>query len=213
MQLQAPVTTDHISLLQPITGPRNRWMTKVRLTFDGKDSQDVTLDDSSRAEPGQRIDIGNRTFTTVEIEITGDNVGTVPDYNGLTSVGIAELSIGDQPPHVDEVVRLPTDLLAGAGAASADHRLTLVMSRERADQHEAIRTEPELSIKRTFSLPTARSFTVTGQARVSGVAPDDKVDAALGQPVAAAGGVTAVSTAHLPGEPKMRAASAIDGDP
>src|SRR5262249_53897184 len=60
VQLQTPVTTDHITLLQPITGPRNRWMTKVRLTFDGKDSQDVTLDDSSRAAPGQRIDIGNR---------------------------------------------------------------------------------------------------------------------------------------------------------
>ncbi len=162
VDLAAPVTTDHLTLLQPITGPRNRWMTRVRLRFDGTDTMDVDLGDSSRESPGQRIDFGTRTFHSLEIEVLGDNFGTLPDYKGLTSVGIAELAIGDQPPRVDEVVRLPTDLLTAAGDRSADHRLTVLLSRQRADQHEPIRTEPELSISRTFSLPTARTFTVSG---------------------------------------------------
>src|SRR5205823_11192951 len=109
-------------------GPRNRWMTRVRLRFDGGDGQDVDLDDSSRAEPGQRTDIAvpgsgaPRTFRTVELTVTGDNFGKLPDYSGLTSVGVAELAIGDTPPRVDEVVRLPEDLLSGAGTRSAEHR-------------------------------------------------------------------------------------------
>jgi hypothetical protein len=208
VKLAGPVTTDHVTLLQPITGPRNRWMTKVRFRFDGHDTLDVNLDDTSRVEPGQRIDIGPRTFTKLELEVRGDNFGALPDYKGLTSVGVAELAVGDRPPHVDEVVRLPTDLLGGAGAASADHRLTVLLSRQRADQHDSIRTEPELAMARTFTLPTARSFSVAGSARVSGVAPDAAVDAALG----AAGGVTAVASEHLAGEAATRAAAAIDGD-
>jgi arabinofuranan 3-O-arabinosyltransferase len=206
--LAAPVTTDHITLLQPITGPRNRWMTKVRLRFDGDQTLDVDLDDTSRQGPGQRIDIGTRTFSRLELEVRGDSIGNVPDYKGLTSVGVAELTIGDQPPHVDEVVRLPTDLLAAAGARSADHRLTVLLSRQRADQHEPIRTEPELAISRTFTLPTARTFSVSGTARVSGVAPDVAVDAVLGT----AGPVTASASDHLPGEAAMRATAAVDGD-
>jgi hypothetical protein len=209
VDLAAPVTTDHLRLLQPITGPRNRWMTRVRLRFDGDQTMDVDLGDSSRQQPGQRIDFGTRTFQSLEIEVLADNVGTLPDYKGLTSVGIAELTIGDQPPHVDEVVRLPTDLLTAAGDRSADHRLTVLLSRQRADQHEPIRTEPELSISRTFSLPTPRTFSVSGTARVSGIAPDAAVDADLGS----SGGVAASASDHLPGEAAMRAAAAIDGDP
>jgi arabinofuranan 3-O-arabinosyltransferase len=208
--LAAPVTADHLTLLQPITGPRNRWLTRVRLRFDGGPPLDVDLDDSSRSQPGQRIDFGTRTFRSLSLEVRGDNVGKVPSYAGLTSVGVAELTIGDGPPHVDEVVRLPEDLLAAAGARSADHRLTLLLTRQRADQHEPIRSDPELSISRTFSLPTARTFTVSGTARISGVAPDAAVDAALGAP---SGETTATASDRLPGEPSMRASAALDGDP
>jgi hypothetical protein len=123
---------------------------------------------------------------------------------------VADLQVGDPSPHVDEVVRLPRDLLAGAGARSADHRLTVLLTRQRADQHEPIRSDPELSISRTFSLPTARTFTVSGTARISGVAPDAAIDAALGT---ASGGLTATASDRLPGEPAMRAAAAVDGDP
>jgi arabinofuranan 3-O-arabinosyltransferase len=213
VNLAGPVTTDHITLLQPITGPRNRYMTSVRLTLDGKDAMNVSLTAASRALPGQRIDFPIHTFQTVQVEITGDNYGKLPDYTGLTSVGVAELTIGSAPPRVDQVVRLPTDLLTRAGAASGAHRLTVLLSRQRADQQETIRTEPELSISRTFNLPTARTFAVSGQVRVDGAAPDDRIDLAVGQRPATAGGVTAAASAHLQGEPRMRAAGAIDGDP
>ncbi len=206
--LEQPVTTDHLTLLQPITRSNNRWMTRVRLRFDGDQTLDVDLDDTSRVQPGQRIDIGSRTFRTLEIEVAGDNYGKLPGYNGLTSVGIADLQIGDRGPRVDEVVRLPEDLLARAGAESADHRLTLLLTRQRADQHESTRSDPEVSIARTFTLPAARAFAVTGTARLSGVAPDAAVDSALG----VTDGVVAVASAHLPGEAAMRGAAAVDGD-
>ena len=116
VRLAAPVTADHLTLLQPITGPRNRWITKARLTFDGTSSQDVTLGEDSRAAPGQVVDIRSdgapRTFETLELEITGDTYGKLPGYKGLTSVGLAELGIPGVT--ATEVVRVP-DAAAGRG--------------------------------------------------------------------------------------------------
>ena len=159
--LDQPVTTDHLTLLQPTTGPRNRWMTKVRLRFDGGDTLDVDLDDSSRAAPGQRIDIGPRTFHTLELTVTGDNYGTLPGYNGLSAVGRR------RAPHRRPAVRrwtrscaCPRTCWRRPAPASADHRLTVLLTRQRADQHSSTRSDPELAMARTFTLPTARTFTV-----------------------------------------------------
>ena len=126
-------------------------------------------------------------------------------------MGVAELQIGDGGPRVDEVVRLPEDLLAAAGAAVGRPRASpCCCTRQRADQHESTAPIPRWRWPGRSSLPTARTFSVAGTARVSGVAPDAAVDAALG----AAGAVAAaVASAHLPGEPGMRGAAAIDGDP
>jgi arabinofuranan 3-O-arabinosyltransferase len=212
VRLAQPVTTDHLTLLQPVVGPRNRWMTRVRLRFDGGPGVDVDLADASRRPPGQRIEFGWRTFATVEVEVRADNVGRLPSYQGLAPVGVAELAIGDRPPRVDEVLRLPTDLLDEAGARAAGHRLDVLLTRQRADQFEPVRSDPEQAIARTFTLPMARTLTVTGQARLSGVAPDDRVDAALGLPDARHGGVTAVASDHLPGNPDATAGRALDGD-
>ena len=75
------------------------------------------------------------------------------------------------------------------------------MTRQRSNPAEPARTDDEeTSIQRAFDLPTARSFTVEGDARLSARAPDAVLDALLGRPDAADGGVTATSTARLDGD-------------
>ncbi|HEY4398494.1 MAG TPA: discoidin domain-containing protein, partial [Acidimicrobiia bacterium] len=64
-----------------------------------------------------------------------------------------------------------------------------------------------------FDVPAAREFDLAGTARISTTAPDELVDQLLGIPGADAGGVTARSSARLPGDLQARASSAIDGDP
>ena len=211
VRLAAPVTADHLTLLQPVNGPRNRWITKARLTFDGTSSQDVTLGEDSRASPGQVVDIRSdgapRTFDTLELEITGDTYGKLPGYKGLTPVGLAELGIPGVT--ASEVVRMPTRLLAEAGTSLAKHRVTVVMTRLRSDPTNRGRSDEEVRLERALSLPAAGSFTLNGTARLDARATDAVVDAALGP----AGLITATSSGRLLGSPGSRAAAAIDGDP
>src|SRR5207249_5732259 len=68
-------------------------------------------------------------------------------------------------------------------------------------------------LTRAFDVPAAREFDLAGTARISTTAPDELVDQLVGIPGADAGGITARSSARLPGDLQARASSAIDGDP
>ncbi|MEZ5141941.1 MAG: alpha-(1-_3)-arabinofuranosyltransferase family protein [Acidimicrobiales bacterium] len=218
IDLDHPVTADHLSLLQPLTNVRNRWITDVRLHFGdptGADAGDSTVDATlgleSRVEPGQTITFPERTFDHLEIEITGDDVGRRPRYDGLSGVGFAEVRI----PGVSttEVVRPPTTLLDRAGASSADHRLTYLFTRLRSNPAEPVRSDEEPEMTRAVSVPTTRGFGVGGTARLSASSAETTIDALLGLPDATQGGVTATSSARLPSDPAQRASAAFDGDP
>jgi hypothetical protein len=209
--LSARTAIEHLDLTQPLTGDRNRWITKVGVRLDGGAQRVVELTDASRAESGQRLDLPSTRATTVELEILADNVGKRSTYDGYSAVGFAEVGIpGVQ---MTEWVRPPTTVLSALGDDSADHRLVLLFSRLRADPGQPDRADAEPIMARTFSLPTARSFNVGGTARISDQAPDPLVDQLLGLPDATSGGITATSSGRLPGSLASRASSAFDGDP
>lgn len=203
VDLSVPTSVDHLTLLQPLDGPRNRFITGVRLRFDGVDPLDVVLDESSRAQPGQRVEIGARTFSSLSIEITDANYTRLPGYRGISAVGFAEVGIGDT--RAREYIRLPDDVL---GRTGDDRRLTLVMTRQRASNLEVNRHDPEPAMHRVFTLPSTRTVDLSGTGRISPRADDATVNEAID-----AGGVTAVATARLAGDPASTALAAIDNDP
>ena len=211
IDLEEPVTTDHIDVVQPVVGDRSRYMTKVEVRLDGESIGTFDLDDSSRTRRGQRLDIGDHTFSRLEFVVRGDNVGKRRRYDGLSPVGFAEVRVDGV--HVDEVVRLPSDLLAAAGARSADSALDVLLDRQRTNPLQHGRTDEELSMVRAFDLPTARAFTLAGDARLSAYADEEELDSLLGLPGADEGGVTATSSAYVQGLLSARAYAAIDGDP
>jgi len=98
------------------------------------------------------------------------------------------------------------------GRASASHALVLVMSRARGLPVPP-RADEERSISRTFTLPTSRVFSVTGTARLTPDAKGKVIDAALGIPSAAAGGIDVQAREFLAGCVQCRSDNAIDGDP
>nr|WP_249419858.1 alpha-(1->3)-arabinofuranosyltransferase family protein [Rhabdothermincola salaria] len=206
-----PLTTDHVELLQPQSGVRTRWLTQVRLTFDGEESVVADLGEESRAEPGQRVDFGERTFSRLEIEILADTSGRRPRYDSESGVGLAEVRLGDL--QVREVIRPPVDLLDAAGESSADHRLTYLFTRLRTNPAEPVRTDAETSMARIVDVPTPRAFGIGGEARLEASASEELLDALLGIPSAAQGGVTATASDSLPGDLTARAHAAVDGDP
>jgi arabinofuranan 3-O-arabinosyltransferase len=210
VRLQRPVTTDSLTLVQPISGPRNRYITKATLSFDGGKPVPVTLGDASRTAKGQKITFPGRSFSSVEFEIKGTNVGVLQKWDGISGVGLAEMRIPGI--RLDEVLRLPTDVLAAAGAASLDHRLAIQVARDRADPQEPFKSDTEVSLARTFDLPTPRAFDVAGTARISALADDLTVDRVLGRAVDASV-VRATSSQRLNGSLPDRGSAAADGNP
>ena len=211
IDLAAPVTVDHVNLVQPLVKPNERWITRATLSFNGGSPMHVDLGPSSRTAEGQTVTFPSRTFSRLDIKVDDSNFGRRADYRGGSGVGFAEVRIPGV--HLDEVLRLPTDLLDAAGAGSIDHRLELLMDRVRAQPLESFVTDPELALRRTFSLPTSRTFSARGTARLDASASDPQLDATLGRPGLAQGASVVVSGGRLPGALESRAAAAFDGDP
>jgi len=205
--LDHPLTTDTVNLVQPLYGSNNRWITRATLRFDGRHEETAVLGASSRTAAGQTVTFPTRTFTTLQITIDATSAGNRTSYSGLSGVGFAEVRLPGQQVH--EVVRMPEDLLSAAGAASQSHRLTIVMTRQ-TNAPVPPATDPEVDIARTFTLPTARTFSVSGTAELSALVPDDVLDRLLGTTVP--GLVAAYSSGRLPGDVSGRTSTTLDGN-
>jgi arabinofuranan 3-O-arabinosyltransferase len=165
----------------------------------------ATLDAASRSALGQTIHFPSRRFSKVEVRI--DGVYHVPGkpYNG---VGFQEIRIADHVPYAEplgmqELARLPVDLLKTLGTKSLDHPLSFVLARDAMD---------DSSLARQIWLPTDRAFSLSGTVSPGARASDTELDRLFGIPDASAGGVTASSDEHY-GDVLARASSAIDHDP
>ena len=203
IDLDAPITTDRVNLVQfsgRFAGQEKRAkrsIAKVTLRFDGGEEVRATIRETSRRAAGQEVRFSPRSFRRLEITIdelrgrTSLRAGT-KNAVGWSEVRLRDDRAGAEPVRVAEVTRMPKDLLDGLGARSEDHPLAFVMSR----------ADPTLS--RQFSLPTARGFDLSGTAVLGFLATDAAIDRAVGLPDAAAGGLTASSSARL-GPPVTRA--------
>jgi len=209
--LDAPRTEDRLLLVQPQTGDPDRHITQVTLTFDGGHPVTIPLSPASRTAAGQVVTFPSRTFTTLRITVSGVVVDDPTSPVGSrSSVGFAEVGIPGVS--VDETVAMPEDLLRATGAASLDDRLTLLMTRERASGTPP-RSDVEHSLQRTFWLPTARTFSLTGQARISPLVPDDEIDRLVGRPGSDYTGTVAYSQGRLPNDLRANAIATLDADP
>jgi arabinofuranan 3-O-arabinosyltransferase len=207
LSLQHPATADHVRIVQPLVGNLSRWVTEATLTFDG--GNPVQLGPESRSATGQVVSFPARSFRDLRVRIDATSNDSAPVATagpvGFSSIAIPGVA-------VNEVLKMPTDLLDNAGSASLHNRLTMVMTRDRVSPYP-VRNDPETTISRQFDLPTARTFTLSGTASLSALLPDDAIDRAVGMPGADGTGVVAYSSGRLPGDLQAGATAAIDGNP
>ena len=209
--LKAPDTVGSLQLVQPQTGDPDRHITRITLTFDGRHQVSLPLAPVSRTVTGETVTFPEQTFTTLRITVSGVTVDDPTSPVGSrSSVGFAEVAIPGIS--VQETVSMPQDLLRAAGTSSLDDRLTLVMDRLRTSGVPP-RTDIETSMQRTFWLPTSRTFSLTGQARVSPLIPDDEIDRVVGRPGSDYSGTVAYSLGRLPGDLRANATATLDNDP
>ncbi len=208
--LQRRTTIHSLTLLQPQTGDPDRSMASATLTFDGGHAVTIHLGAASLTPPGQVVTFPARTFRTLRITVrtidNGDDQATA--VTARSSVGFAEVGIPGV--HVQQLIAMPQDLLRAAGAASIKDRLSLVMTRLRSSGSPP-RTDVEATLARTFWLPTARTFSLVGQARISPLIPDDAIDRLVGRPGADHTGIVAYSLGRLPGDLRAGTIATLDG--
>ena len=209
IKLDHPVTADQLNLVQVLGSSVNRWITRATIQFDGGRSFRTTLTGASRSAGGQTVRFPRRSFTTLRITIDGTTRSDGESYAGASGVGFSEIRIpGVQ---VVEAIGLPSDMLRSLGSASLAHRLTIVLTRDRVSPFPP-RSDPELAMNRQFWLPTARSFSLSGTARISALIPDNAIDSLLGGPDVFGGAVIG-SNERLPGDLNARAVFAFDDNP
>jgi hypothetical protein len=216
--LDAPITTDHINLLQPTNGKFNRWITGVNLVFDGKSVVHANLKKASRATtgPGQTVNFPRRKFSKLDIVVTSDNLQHQKLLGQASAVGFAEIGLRDEHATHDlrlrEVEQMPTDLVDALGTGAASHSLVYIMRRDNVRDLPP-RSQPEQSINRSFVVPNARTFDFTGNATITPDASPAVVARALGIPDASAGGVSEGGSQVMVGCLACSPGAAIDGNP
>jgi hypothetical protein len=231
-----PVTTDRITFHQPGEDV-TRYITKVRLRFSGdagagdgdaggdgrgdggdrpgRGRVDVALTDASLGAAGETVTFPERTFSRVSIEILADSAGSRPRWSGHSGIGFSEVEPGGEPNAADperEVVRLPTDLLDAAGPAAVEHPLAVTLTRQRQDPADPARADEERALVRAFDLPSPRSFSLAGSARLTPWADPAVIGELLGRS-RDAGSAWAESSDRPTGALVSSAARVFDGDP
>ncbi len=210
IQLDRPTTVDSINLSQLVTNRPTQVLTKLTLTFDYAKPVVVNLTHASQTAAGQTIHFSPRTFSLLRITMNASH-GTkyqVPaGYQNVT--GLSEVRIPGV--RTSEFVSMPQDLLRSAGPSSLSDPLDLLMTRLRSSGFPP-RGDYESTLDRLFWLPTPRTFTLTGQARVSVQASDQLVADTVGGGASGPGPVVAVaSSSRLGGNVAAGAQAAVDG--
>jgi hypothetical protein len=205
-----PVSAGSINLVQQLTARPRRVITKVALSFGKGKLVDATLGPASQTPSGQTIRFPERTFSQLRITIAATRetryfVGA----GNQNPVGLAEVRIPGVT--ADETVSMPEDVLRATGAHSLTDPLTMIMTRQRSSGFPP-RSDGEESLSRAFWLPTARTFALAGQARISSLASDRTIDQLVGRTTGGPSGVTASSSNRLTGNVTAGATAAIDGD-
>ena len=213
LTLAQPAVVESMRLVQPQgrserhTVENDRHITEIEIHLDGGRPASVTLDERSRRPEGQRVPLGVEA-SVIEIEITGTSIGDRINYAGIAPVGFAAIDLGLGP--VLEVIRTPRAILDRIGGDLADHRVSVVLTRERSDPREPVRTDPELQIVRAVPLPSPVEVQISGTARLATTAPAELIDDLVG--ITGPSVVRASSSGHLAGDLPSRASAVLDGD-
>jgi arabinofuranan 3-O-arabinosyltransferase len=199
IDLGRTVRADHVDVVQPTDRPGTQPIVRFEVVLDGERTFPAEVDPATALDPaGTRVELDGRPFSTLTVRIPDD-----PVYGG--PIGIAEVAIPGVD--VEEVVRLPRTL-DRYGSTTGPLRVAYVLSRLRVDPGDRARTDPEIAMHRSFTVPRATELALTGTARTSGRAPDAVLDAAAGW----SGPVRAASGGRLLGDAASRASAAVDGD-
>ncbi len=153
-----PVAADEVRLVQAETASGRR-IARVAVRVPGREPIEVDLGPASLRPAGQAVALLGGDVASLTVEILETSPPS-PAVGAADPVGFAEIRLADV--RVDETVRLPVDLLDRVGPRLEGHALDIVLTRLRAGAEQVGRPDEEPRLDRTFQLPVARTFALTG---------------------------------------------------
>jgi arabinofuranan 3-O-arabinosyltransferase len=197
-----PVTLSKVSLTVPPTAAFGfaRQITSARLEFsDGTSVQ-------TAVRPGaNEVKFPQRTSSFLRIRIASVNDSTISNGVGFSEIAIPGV-------HVQEILRVPTDLFDAAGELDGGlrdvARAPLTYLFDRARTTVPLEQDEEQTLARRFRVPGNLTFDIHGTARVRPDVAEDVLDTLLHGPT----DVSATSSSRYLGAFPLRASSAIDGE-
>lgn len=207
LEFDGKITARRIDL-KPIIDD-NKFMNSIEMRFDDGSPITRELLDPNKFPNGQEVFFFKRSFSKLEIRITGVEKRKISDasYSG-DGRGFSEINIpveddGATSPRAVETIRLPSDSLTALGSKSITHPLIVSFTRER--------TMDSFGMRRTFRLPKSRVFSINGTSKISQWTTYGAIDDTLGIPNAEQGGIT-VKNDSIALDPLHRPSSSFDGD-
>ncbi len=161
---------DTITLQQPGPPPGGRAITAVTVTVDDGDAFTVDLDVDPATGTSTITDDRLVGASTIELRIDAVSAGDPGRAASRGGVGFAEIDLGLGP--TTEIIRVPTDALAAAAGVP----LEVVLTRLRADPLDPWRDDPEPVLRRSLTLPDARTMDATVTLRLDARADDGAID-------------------------------------
>ena len=201
------VTADHISLVQPLGLPRDRWINRARVIVNDRAPIDVDLGPGSLTVVGQRVAFPRTVVRKLTVQILALHQSPF-DPTFANAVGFAEIRLENV--RVTETVRLPVDMAARVNRHAAGHSFAVVLTRLRQETGTDDRQDEELTLDRRVVLPDTRTYGITGTARVNPDASDAVIDSVMGTETA---GVEYRAASHLAGDADARASRAFTSSP
>ena len=151
LEWDQPVVTSTVRLVQPLILDPNRHIIDVDVSVNGLPFERWTLGPASRTAAGETFQLGVEVVESLVFRIEAAS-------EGLSSVGFAEVDLGDGTQLVETIVMVLGPHRARRSPPARPPPVTVVMSRERATE---VRDDPETRLVREFDLPAEAEFEIS----------------------------------------------------
>ncbi len=201
-------TFDSLTVVQP-QEDANRHIVDIEVVSDRGERRQLTLSDASLTPAGERLVFAPMTGHVFDVVIVDLDTPKWDDYPvGVSAVGFAEAQLGDTAP-ITEWIRTPR-AFTDRWDATDDVPLTVVLTRERVNPQEPVRSSSERQMRRIVPISTDATFTVEGSLRMAFAQLPEHIDQFLGRNDT---GLRATSSGALAGNLQAVPSAALDGDP
>jgi arabinofuranan 3-O-arabinosyltransferase len=198
---QTPITASEMRIDLSSRQPGGRIIESARLElFDASGKSVMSTLFSPGNDDTHTVTFPASTFSSAKITIKKASLSYLMDYSDGPGIAVGEISF----PNIQSAEYIVMPPISNSLIAKA-RQSTFVITRQSVDPSIPHRSDMELNLQRIITLPFAQTFTLSGEARLSGRASERTLSSLTNMNMA-------TSSQHMFGSAQSIAPLAFDGD-